>query len=99
MPDARFVTRRRFGHNPGHMLAWLGLATVVLVLALIMSGRVTPLVALVLVPAATAALAGHELAVGTFMVAGLQQTASVAAMFVFAILYFGVMTDAGLLDP
>jgi CitMHS family citrate-Mg2+:H+ or citrate-Ca2+:H+ symporter len=29
----------------------------------------------------------------------LQQTAPVAAMFVFAILYFGVMTDAGLLDP
>jgi len=33
------------------------------------------------------------------MVTGVQQTASVAAMFVFAILYFGVMTDAGLLDP
>ena len=33
------------------------------------------------------------------MLTGLQQTAPVAAMFVFAILYFGVMTDAGLLDP
>ena len=29
----------------------------------------------------------------------MQQTAPVAAMFVFAILYFGIMTDAGLLDP
>lgn len=81
------------------MLAWLGLATVVLVLALIISGRMTPLVALVLVPAATAVLGGFGLGIGTFMVAGLQQTASVAAMFVFAILFFGVMTDAGLLDP
>lgn len=81
------------------MIAWLGLATVVLVLALIMSGRMTPLVALVLVPVATAVLAGHGLGVGGFMVAGLQQTASVAAMFVFAIIYFGVMTDAGMLDP
>src|SRR5204862_6848283 len=34
-----------------------------------------------------------------FVLSGLQQTAPVAAMFVFAILYFGVMTDAGLLDP
>ena len=31
--------------------------------------------------------------------AGIQETAPVAAMFVFAILFFGVMTDAGLLDP
>ena len=81
------------------MLAWLGLATVLLVLLLIMSGRMTPLVALVLVPTVAALTAGHGLAVGTFVVSGIQQTASVAAMFVFAILYFGVMTDAGLLDP
>jgi hypothetical protein len=33
------------------------------------------------------------------MLAGLQQIAPVAAMFVFAILYFGIMTDAGMLDP
>jgi hypothetical protein len=32
-------------------------------------------------------------------VAGIRDTAPVAAMFVFAILFFGVMTDAGLLDP
>jgi CitMHS family citrate-Mg2+:H+ or citrate-Ca2+:H+ symporter len=81
------------------MLAWLGLATVSLVLVLIMSRRTTPLVALIAVPAVTALLAGFGLDIGQFVVAGLQQTASVAAMFVFAILYFGVMTDAGMLDP
>jgi CitMHS family citrate-Mg2+:H+ or citrate-Ca2+:H+ symporter len=81
------------------MLASLGLVTVVLVLALIMSRRATPLVALVVVPIVTALLAGFGLAVGQFAVTGIQQTASVAATFVFAILYFGVMTDAGMLDP
>ncbi len=43
--------------------------------------------------------AGFGLRIGPFVVSGIQQTAPVAAMFVFAILFFGVMTDAGVLDP
>lgn len=81
------------------MLAFLGLLTIVLVLALIMGRATTPLVALIAVPVATAAVAGFGLRIGPFAVSGIQQTAPVAAMFVFAILYFGVMTDAGVLDP
>ena len=81
------------------MLALLGLLTVVVVLALILSRATTPLVALILVPIATGLVAGFGLRVGSFAVSGIQQTAPVAAMFVFAILYFGVMTDAGVLDP
>jgi CitMHS family citrate-Mg2+:H+ or citrate-Ca2+:H+ symporter len=81
------------------MLAVLGLLTVAVVLALIVSRLATPLVALIVVPVVAAIVAGFGPEAGTFVVAGLQQTAPVAAMFVFAILYFGVMTDAGLLDP
>ena len=81
------------------MLALLGLLTIVLVLALIMSRATAPLVALIVVPFATALAGGFGLQTGPFAVAGIQQTAPVAAMFVFAILYFGVMTDAGVLDP
>jgi citrate-Mg2+:H+ or citrate-Ca2+:H+ symporter, CitMHS family len=81
------------------MLALTGLATVVLLLALILSRRVSPLVALIVVPTAASLAAGFGLRTGPFILAGIQQTAGSAAMFVFAILYFGVMTDAGLLDP
>ena len=81
------------------MLALLGVATVVLLLVLIMSKKVSPLVALVAVPTASALVGGFGLRTSQFILSGLQQTASVAAMFVFAILYFGIMTDAGLLDP
>src|SRR3954454_659241 len=81
------------------MLALLGLATVLLLLGLILSRRMSPLVALIVVPTAGSLLGGVGMQTGTFILAGLQQTASVAAMFVFAILYFGIMTDAGLLDP
>ena len=86
--------------NPAFMsLALLGLLTIVSVLAAIMSRRVTPLVALIALPVAAALIGGFGLQTGAFAVAGIRETAPVAAMFVFAILCFGVMTDAGLLDP
>ena len=81
------------------MLAFLGFASILLLLALIMSRRLSPLVALIVVPTAAALVGGFGLRTTQFIASGLQQTAPVAAMFVFAILYFGVMTDAGLLDP
>jgi citrate-Mg2+:H+ or citrate-Ca2+:H+ symporter, CitMHS family len=80
-------------------MAWLGLVTVVVLLAVIVSRVMSPLVALIVIPVTAALVAGFGFETAKFMVAGLQQTASVAAMFVFAILYFGVMTDAGLLEP
>jgi citrate-Mg2+:H+ or citrate-Ca2+:H+ symporter, CitMHS family len=81
------------------MLAALGLATVVLLLALILSRRMSPLVALIVVPTVASLAAGFGFATAQFILAGIQQTATVAAMFVFAILFFGIMTDAGMLDP
>jgi citrate-Mg2+:H+ or citrate-Ca2+:H+ symporter, CitMHS family len=81
------------------MLALLGLATVLTLLALILSRRLSPLVALIIVPTIAAIAGGFGLSTAQFIVSGIQQTATVAAMFVFAILYFGIMTDAGLLDP
>jgi len=81
------------------VLALAGLITVGLLLALIMSRRLSPLVALILVPTAASFATGFGLRTGGFILSGIQVTASVAAMFVFAILFFGVMTDAGMLDP
>ena len=81
------------------MLALLGLTTVLALLVLIMSRRMSPLVALIVVPTTAALAGGFGLGTAQFILTGVQQTASVAAMFVFAILYFGIMTDAGMLDP
>lgn len=81
------------------MLALLGALTVIVLLAVIMLNVLSPLVALVAVPIAAALLGGFGLATSKFIVAGITGIAPVAAMFVFAILYFGIMTDAGMLDP
>ena len=81
------------------MLALLGTATVVVLLATIMLNLVSPLVALIAVPIVAALLGGFGLGISKLIVAGIASIAPVAGMFVFAILFFGIMTDAGLLDP
>ena len=81
------------------MLALLGVATIVVLLAAIMSGRVTPLVALIVVPVLASFAGGFGLETGKFITMGIGTIAPVVAMFVFAILFFGIVTDAGMFDP
>ncbi len=81
------------------MLALLGAATVLVLLATIMLNLLSPLVALIAVPIAAALIGGFGLGISKMIVTGISSISSVAGMFVFAILFFGIMTDAGLLDP
>lgn len=82
------------------MLAAIGFLTIGTILYLLLSGRTSPVVAFALVPIATAFLAGFgPFEVGEFVTTGLSGVVSVVALFVFAILYFGVVRDAGMFDP
>ena len=81
------------------MLPLLGLATIVVLLAAILSKRMSPLVALIIVPIAASLIGGFGLQTSKFVIDGLKSLAPVVGMFVFAILYFGTITDAGTLDP
>ncbi len=81
------------------MLALLGLLTILALQTLIVFRKTTPLVALIVVPIAAALASGFGLETGKFVVTGIQGIAPVVAMFVFAVLFFGVMSDAGLFDP
>ena len=81
------------------MLPLLGLATIVVLLGAILSKRMSPLVALIIVPIAASLIGGFGLQTSKFVIDGLKSLAPVVGMFVFAILYFGTITDAGTLDP
>ncbi len=81
------------------MLAVAGAVAIISLLAAILSNRVSPLAALILVPVAAAILVGAGPAVPTHILEGIGKIAPVAGMFVFAILFFGIMTDAGVLAP
>lgn len=82
------------------ILTLLGFGMVATFMALIMTRRLSPLVALTLVPIVFALLAGfggQEL--GKMMLEGIIKLAPTGVMLMFAILYFGLMIDAGLFDP
>lgn len=82
------------------MLTWLGFGMVITFMTLIMTRRLSPLVALIAVPILFALLGGFGGAqLGEMMLAGLRTLAPTGVMLMFAILYFGLMIDAGLFDP
>jgi CitMHS family citrate-Mg2+:H+ or citrate-Ca2+:H+ symporter len=81
------------------MLALVGAVAILSLLAAVLSNRVSPLAALILVPVAAALVVGAGADLPKHILDGIGKIAPVAGMFVFAILFFGVMTDAGVLAP
>lgn len=81
------------------MLALLGAGAIAVLLTAILLNRCSPLVALILVAVGVGLLGGFGLQTTSLMVDGVTKIAPMAAMFVFAIVFFGVVTDAGVLDP
>lgn len=70
------------------MLSIIGLITIVIIVALLISGKVSPIVGLVLVPVVGAFAAGFSFdEIGVFFTEGTTKVASVAIMFIFAILF------------
>lgn len=80
-------------------LALIGFATVVAFVTLIMTKRLSAIAALIALPIIAGLIAGQGPALGGMMVKGLIDVAPIAIMLAFAILYFGLMMDAGLFDP
>lgn len=68
-------------------------------MALIMTKRMSALLALIIVPIIFALIGGFYTGIGDMMLEGIKQVAPTGVMLVFAILYFGIMIDAGLFEP
>lgn len=82
-----------------YMLAILGFAMVCTFMFLIMTNRLTPLIALMVIPVIFAIIGGFTTDIGEMALAGVKELAPTGVMLMFAILYFGIMIDAGLFDP
>ena len=76
-----------------------GLLIILVLMALILSKKMSAINALILVPLVGALIAGFGWDTFDFAIAGIKSIAPVVAMFVFAILFFSILTDAGLFDP
>jgi CitMHS family citrate-Mg2+:H+ or citrate-Ca2+:H+ symporter len=81
------------------MLTALAYSMVVVFMFLIMTKRLPALVALIVVPIAFGLIGGFGPELGKMMLTGIKALAPTGVMLMFAILYFGIMIDAGLFDP
>ncbi|MDB5695669.1 MAG: citN [Sphingomonas bacterium] len=86
------------------MLSFLAFAMVATFMTLIMTKRLSAIVALILIPVLFALLAGVTAGIdvtdlGKMMMDGVTELAPTGVMLVFAILFFGLMIDVGLFDP
>ena len=85
------------------MLALLGFATIIIVIALLLRNVTVPALAFVSVSTVTGAIL---VATGTFTIeemgefvtAGVSGVHGTAALFIFSVLFFGIMTDVGMFD-
>lgn len=85
------------------MLAILGFATIIMIIVLLLRNVTVPALAFIGVSTVTAAIL---VATGTFTItemgdfisAGVAGVHSTAALFIFSVLFFGIMTDAGMFD-
>jgi len=81
------------------MLTLLAFGMVATFMTLIMTKRLSAMIALIIVPAVFALVAGFWNGLGAMMLEGIRDIAPTGVMLLFAILYFGIMIDAGLFDP
>ena len=81
------------------MLALLGLLTIAVLLFLIMTRKMSAVVALIIVPLVAAIIGGMGGSLVEYITDGILSIAPTGVMFIFAILFFGVLTDAGTFRP
>jgi CitMHS family citrate-Mg2+:H+ or citrate-Ca2+:H+ symporter len=81
------------------MLTILAYSMIIVFMFLIMTKRLPAMVALIVVPIAFGLIGGFGKELGPMMLTGIKNLAPTGVMLMFAILYFGIMIDAGLFDP
>ncbi|QCT21295.1 citrate transporter [Jejubacter calystegiae] len=81
------------------MLIVLSILMLVCFIFCLMARRLSALTALIVIPTIFALLGGFHAQMGKFVLDGLRTVAPNGVMIIFAMLYFMVMTEAGMFDP
>ena len=81
------------------MLAILGVLTISALLFLVMAKKASPVVAMIFVPIVTGIAGGLGLEMFEYITQGITAIAPTGVMFIFAILFFGILTDTGTFRP
>ncbi|MEY1578909.1 CitMHS family transporter [Providencia manganoxydans] len=82
------------------MLTIIGILIILSIVTLLMMGKVSPIIAMSCIPFIGALIAGYSIPeISTFFESGINKVSKVAAMFLFAILFFSLMKDLHIFDP
>ncbi|MGG3195375.1 CitMHS family transporter [Priestia aryabhattai] len=81
------------------MLSILGFSTIIIFMFLVMTNRMSAFVAIIVSPILFAVIGGFGNELGSMMLEGIKLVAPTAVLLLFAVLYFGIMMNAGLFDP
>ncbi|MBP6863238.1 MAG: citrate transporter [Neisseriaceae bacterium] len=82
------------------MLTAVGLGIIVVIVILLMTEKLSPVISLIMIPFVGALIAGFGPAeLAEFYQSGTRSVLQVVILFIFAILFFGVMNDVGLFRP
>ncbi len=81
------------------MIAALGFASIAIFLYATMTKKLSIQVALIAIPVIAALIGGFGFGIGKMMINGILKVTPSAMIPIFAVIYFGLMIDAGLFDP
>ena len=81
------------------MVAFIGFVMIVAIVVLLLKGKMSPIVVLTLVPGVAALLLGYNpIEIADFIKDGVKTTTTNGILFIFSVIYFGVMSDTGMFD-
>ncbi|MBF2758138.1 MULTISPECIES: CitMHS family transporter [unclassified Staphylococcus] len=81
-------------------LTIMGILIIGSIVGLLIAKKISPVVGMILIPSIGALLLGYGVKdLVKFFNSGLESVMSVVIMFIFAIIFFGIMTDSGLFKP
>lgn len=81
------------------MVAIIGFAMIICIVALLLKGKMSPIVVLTVIPAVAALILGHgPIEIADFIKEGVKTTTNNGILFIFSVIYFGVMSDTGMFD-
>ncbi len=81
------------------MAAIIGFLMIIAIVVLLLKGKMSPIVVLAVIPSVAALILGFSpVEVMGFIADGIQTTTSNGILFIFSVIYFGVLADSGLFD-
>ena len=81
------------------MVALVGFLMIIAIVVLLLKGKMSPIVVLAVIPAIAALILGHgPIEIADFIKEGIKTTTSNGILFIFSVIYFGVLSDTGLFD-